>query len=100
MQYVINSLEVATATGMSHNNLMRKIRGSSKDIAIISRIEDLGQNVEDYMIPSGFADENGKIVSGYIFTKLGYDFLLNTFIGDRGARLSDYYARKTNGKDE
>ena len=98
MEYVINSLEIAEATGMTHRNLMRKIRGSSQDVGIITRIEKLGRNVEDYMIPSGFSDEHGNMTAGYIFTKVGYDFLLNTFIGDRGARLSEYSARKVNMK--
>lgn len=95
MEYVINSYEVSVATGMSHRNLLRKIRGSKKDIGIIQRIEDLGENVDDYLKLAGNVDGNGKMGPCYLFTELGYNFILNTFTGDRGCRLSEYYARKT-----
>ena len=98
MKYVINSYEVSVATGMSHRNLLRKIRGSKKDIGIIQRIEELGENVDDYLKLAGNVDGNGKMGNCYLFTELGFNFLLNTFIGDRGYRLSNYYARKTGCK--
>ncbi len=76
MKYIINSYEVSVATGMSHRNLKRKIRGSKKDIGIIQRIEHLGGNVEDYLKLTRYADGNGKFGECYIFTELGYNFLL------------------------
>ena len=87
--YVIDSREVAEMMGRNHEDIMKMIKGSGKNLGIIPILEKMNLKISDYFIESTYKIEyNRKTYKCYLVTKMGCELLGNKQQGEKGIIFS------------
>ena len=74
--YVIDSREVAEMMGRNHEDIMKMIKGSGKNLGIIPILEKGNFHVSDYFIESTYkVNGNNKTYKCYLCTKMGCEMM-------------------------
>ena len=98
---VIDSREVAEMLGKKHEDIMKAIKGSGKNLGIIPTLEKGNFHVSDYFIESTYKVEgNSKIYKCYLVTKMGCELLGNKQQGEKGILFSARYVERFNQMEE
>ena len=95
--YVIDSREVAEMMGRNHEDIMKMIKGSGKNLGIIPILEKGNFHVSDYFIESTYkVNGNNKTYKCYLCTKMGCEMLGNKQQGEKGILFTAKYVARFN----
>ena len=95
--YVIDSREVAEMMGRNHEDIMKMIKGSGKNLGIIPILEKGNFHVSDYFIESTYkVNGNNKTYKCYLCTKMGCEMLGNKQQGEKGILFTAKYVERFN----
>ena len=94
-KYVIDSREVAEMMGRNHEDIMKMIKGSGKNLGIIPILEKMNLKISDYFIESTYKiEDNRKTYKCYLVTKMGCELLGNKQQGEKGIIFSVLFNNK------
>lgn len=102
----IDSREVAKMLGVEHSELLKKLEGTKKadgtvkQVGIIPVLAKGNFPVSDYFIPNTYKDSSGKQNKGYLFTRMGCEFIANKFTGEKGILFTAKYVKRFNEMEQ
>ena len=96
----LDSREVAEMMGKKHENLLKDIQGSGKNLGIIPTLLKGKFHVSDYFIESSYKDGSGKTNKCYLVTKMGCEMLGNKLQGEKGILFTAKYVERFNQMEQ
>ena len=97
----IDSREVAKMLGKNHDDLLKDIQGSGKNLGIIPILEKGTFTVSEYFVKTSYKVEgNNKNYVCYNVTKLGCEMLGNKLQGEKGILFTAKYVKRFNEMEE
>ena len=97
----LDSREVAKMLGKNHDDLLKDIQGSGKNIGIIPVLEKGNFTVSEYFVKTSYKVEgNNKNYVRYNVTKLGCEMLGNKLQGEKGILFTAKYVKRFNEMEE
>ena len=94
---VIDSREVAVMLDRTHEDIMKMIQGSGKNLGLIPVLEKGNFHVSDYFIESTYKiNGNNKTYRCYLVTKMGCEMLGNKQRGEKGILFTAKYVERFN----
>lgn len=97
----LDSREVAKMLGKNHDDLLKDIQGSGKNVGIIPVLEKGNFTVSEYFVKTSYKVEgNNKNYVCYNVTKLGCEMLGNKLQGEKGILFTAKYVKRFNEMEE
>ena len=93
---VIDSREVAEMLGKKHEDIMKAIKGSGKNLGLIPILTKGNFPVVNYFIESTYIDTKGEARRCYLCTKMGCELLGNKQQGEKGILFTAKYVERFN----
>lgn len=93
---VIDSREVAEMMGKKHEDIMKSIKGSGKNLGLIPTLTKGNFPVVNYFIESSYIDAKGEERNCYLVTKMGCELLGNKQQGEKGILFTAKYVERFN----
>lgn len=98
---VLDSREVAEMMGKKHEDIMKAIQGSGKNLGLIPILEKGNFPVSNYFIESTYKVEgNTKTYKCYLVTKMGCELLGNKQQGEKGILFTAKYVERFNQMEQ
>ena len=97
---VIDSREVAEMMGKKHEDIMKAIKGSGKNLGLIPTLTKGNFPVVNYFIESSYIDAKGEERRCYLVTKMGCEMLGNKQQGEKGILFTAKYVERFNQMEE
>lgn len=97
---VIDSREVAEMMGKKHEDIMKSIKGSGKNLGLIPTLTKGNFPVVNYFIESSYIDAKGEERKCYLVTKMGCELLGNKQQGEKGILFTAKYVERFNKMEE
>ena len=96
----LDSREVAEMMGKKHENLLKDIQGSGKNLGIIPTLTKGNFHVVNYFIESSYKDAKGETRKCYLVTKMGCEMLGNKLQGEKGILFTAKYVERFNQMEQ
>lgn len=106
IEQTITTVEIADMMEVSHYSILEKLEGTRKSdgtvkqIGIIPVLTNQKILVSDYFVLASYKDASGKENKCYKDTRMGCEFLVNKFTGEKGILFTAKYVKRFHDMEE